>query len=1214
MSSQGSLFNADTSGVDVAFLWFGQIVDESTWVENHAREDGKHSLRTRDDFQGYGYRYKVRIFGRELDDKKTDKTTKDEELYMAEVSMPVTAGSGHGGSVQTPNLRQGNYVFGFYKDGVEGTEPIIFGLLPNHAQTRLFGADPESGFTPRTGGNGLGGSKQFGNKNLLGEGPDGGNPLNESAGGNYVLDVRDIDVVKEQRTHHLPKTYDCDARGGGAIKAVTRVINDIQEFLGKIKSAANSFAGQVSDVLDGINSLVEDAALLITDIMKGVIDKMRGFAENQINKISGLIAHAILPPNGTSTYNEILQIILDVLACLFNKLIKGLLGAVTSLLSSLTNKLLGGVDAAFCAAESFMGSLLSGILGPLAKGLSGLSGLIDNALGAASSIFSGIFNALDSILGFIAFLTCDEDADCSAGDGWSFWYGDGSFNIETPDLKTSIQNSALSGGGGGGCDTSPKTGQPPKVKFSGGGGTGASANAIISSDGRLIGFDIINGGNGYTSSPTVTLSEDGPGSGAVLFARLEDDNSFLGGRGGETSRNPDDDPNSENNLFGKDNTKDVDLKINTKKNSNLEGALKLIEGSFSPDILGSGEGENLIWNGGPLSVGGEGGEPVKLQETLSSGALDERQKFIKHRGEFVKVCGRKLFVNNKNNTAEQVTTDFGPLKWNSVGGKSVTVGGEGGESLILLSSIVECNRAPLKTKVNIPLFEPEKELIFKGPYQGTFEGRGTYNNGSFKGRGTLKFKVPEVNLVRTDAGTFIPGNEEKEYSLTGNFSGFDSNLRGEGTGTFNGIGIVRNGRFKGDGKFTVDSVEFPIDDSNDDEIQFPLTSNKGVVLNQNSDGTGSLKDNNKKPTSIVFVKLNSVGGSPLSINGQPVTIGGTQVKIGGSGGHNLLVKRNLGPNDDILNVDGLPVLVGGYKVSVKGTGVPLVVGAPKENTPSTVGDRNLTFGDGNISPAFDLGSTSNGKSADGTFAGPDGSSVQEIIVIDSGDGYLNKPDGSIYLGGNKISDRDGTIVFNDRVGYNFYPPNRDVNVIEGDLVYLPPGTDVRVYDNLGEELQKITGLGLEKPIVIEESGTLTTPVYNEDVLDLVSDNFEGDLPTSSNGSYPVILKLNDVLISNPGINYSPGDKIDITPQNGAILEPIYNRFGKLVEVEIVDPGIGFNNIPDISIKTTTGINAIIIPIFGVQRKGDVSEISDEIPAGTKLVEVIDCVGKINFQR
>ena len=224
MTGQGSLFNSDGSGVNVTYMWFGQVVDESTWVENHAREDSVHSLRSRDDFQGYGFRYKVRIFGRELEDKTSDRTTKDEELYMADVVLPVTAGSGHAGSQQTPNIRQGNYVFGSYNDGVEATEPIIFGILPNHAQTRLFGNDPEKGFVPRTGYNGRYGPVTVANKNVLGQGPDAGNPASEGIEANYVQDVRDIDILLEQRTHYLPKTYDCDTKSSGALSAIQKVI------------------------------------------------------------------------------------------------------------------------------------------------------------------------------------------------------------------------------------------------------------------------------------------------------------------------------------------------------------------------------------------------------------------------------------------------------------------------------------------------------------------------------------------------------------------------------------------------------------------------------------------------------------------------------------------------------------------------------------------------------------------------------------------------------------------------------------------------------------------------------------------------------------------------------------------------------------------------------------------------------------------------------
>jgi len=45
----------------------------------------------------------------------------------------------------------------------------------------------------------------------------------------------------------------------------------------------------------------------------------------------------------------------------------------------------------------------------------------------------------------------------------------------------------------------------PMVLISGGGGTGATANALIDSNGNLTGFTITNPGTGYTSTPSVLL-------------------------------------------------------------------------------------------------------------------------------------------------------------------------------------------------------------------------------------------------------------------------------------------------------------------------------------------------------------------------------------------------------------------------------------------------------------------------------------------------------------------------------------------------------------------------------------------------------------------------------------------------------------------------------------------------------------------------------------
>lgn len=1179
MEQQGALFNTDTSGVSLTYMWFGQVVDESTWVENHAREDGKHSLRTRDDFQGYGYRYKVRIFGRELDDKTTDKTTKDEELYMAEVSLPVTAGSGHGGSVQTPNLRQGNYVFGFYKDGVEGTEPIIFGLLPNHAQTRLLGGDPESGFVPRTGGNGLGGSKQFGNKNLLGEGPDGGNALSESAGGNYVLDVRDIDVAKEQRTHNLPKTYNCDAKSGGAISQVTRIIKDIQTFLNKIKSTTDSFAGQVSDVLDGVNSLIEDAALFVADIMKGVIGKMRGFAENFLNKTVELITQSLAPPNATSGLNVISELVIDILGCVFNKIIKSLFDSVLGLIKNLANNVLGGIDAATCAATGFMSNLLGGILGPIAEGMNAISGIIGGALSAASGIFSFVFNALDSLLGLLEFLTCDEDLDCSAGDGWSFWYGDAEGSFEVPDFKNAIQQGAFDGGGGGGCNVSPSLAQPPTVKISGGGGIGAIVNAIISPSGEVIGFDVINGGSGYTSSPSVTLSNNGPGSGIVAYGRLSSDKTFLGGIGGDQSRNPDEDP--DNTVFNvADREVEVPLKINAES--------EVIEGDFAPPVgaRDSGKGEALLYNNFPITIGGRGGFDVRLAGT---GAFDSsiNGNQILHDGFPVTSCGRNVVIGGDPAFNAPIQTKFGPLKWKATGGTPVTVGGKGGSELTLVSIVQDLNNCKIFVKLPKPIFDIGGVKIIKGPFEGSFTGQGNYSEGSFSGSGTFTAK----------------DNAENDISLEGDFSGFDKNLKGEGKGTFNGDGVVRNGRFVGEGTFTADAVQFPLDDDTDPD-SVDITSNKGERLKINSDGTGSLIGTNGKEKPVLLVKSGASGGKPILAGADPLTFNGNSVTLGGKGGEILKVVKNTKGSPDLLKVDGVSVKVGGYSVST-GSGVPLVVGGNLDNSKLKIGKTPITYSGNNITSAFDVGTESNNITAPGTFSGPDGSPLESVIVLDPGVGYLNKPDGSIYSDGVKISDPDGTIILSPTSGYSFYSPNTDIQVIEGDLAFLPPGTDVRVYDNSGEEVQKLIGEGLETGLVIEETGILTTPVYDpEDIEDPIN------LPSENDGSYPVLLKLVDVLIANPGINYSPEDQITIEPSNGAILEPVYNNFGKLVAVNIINPGLGFAERPDIFIRSFTGINAIIIPVFGVERVGDLTEIEDQIPEDAKLIEVIDCVGKI----
>jgi hypothetical protein len=84
------------------------------------------------------------------------------------------------------------------------------------------------------------------------------------------------------------------------------------------------------------------------------------------------------------------------------------------------------------------------------------------------------------------------------------------------------------------CPTAPQSCGPPLVKFFGGGGFGASANAIISPiSSSIIGFDIVNPGFGFLENVSAELIDPcGKGSGSRLRVNLEEDNIDTSGEDG----------------------------------------------------------------------------------------------------------------------------------------------------------------------------------------------------------------------------------------------------------------------------------------------------------------------------------------------------------------------------------------------------------------------------------------------------------------------------------------------------------------------------------------------------------------------------------------------------------------------------------------------------------------------------------------------------------
>jgi hypothetical protein len=498
-------FNPEDGGISNLRGWMGQIVDESTWLDNTANSDFKHKLHSTKDIAGYGYRYKVRIFGRDTQIKNFP----DDQLEIAEVLLPTTSGSGHGGSVQTPNLKQGMYVFGFYKDGIDATEPIIFGVLPNNAQTRLFGGDPDENFIPRSGYFGNRRQIPVATKNI--ELEPGSPPADESIDPN-VANVRDADKnIDGTRKFYIPKTINCEGPSG-ELQGLQRVIKQLLIDIKRAKKFTQSFVGAASDLGSNITNLINEATIFASSLMKSLITKIRGFVVNWVNDEATKLFD-LLPPNLRPNAVEGTEKATDTIECVFNKIISKLMKLLKALLLDIIDKY---VNAPLCAIESFVGNFLSNILGDL---VSGITNAIGGILGPIGDIAGIIFQALDLFVGILNFLSCEEDLDCEILDEWSFFDGS-SLSVEqflgtetSNKIKAFVDEANASAPP---CNTAQIPCGPPKISFFGSGIRGASGNPVISATGYIMGVDLLTGGR-YTSPPDVRVIDDcGSGGGAVL--------------------------------------------------------------------------------------------------------------------------------------------------------------------------------------------------------------------------------------------------------------------------------------------------------------------------------------------------------------------------------------------------------------------------------------------------------------------------------------------------------------------------------------------------------------------------------------------------------------------------------------------------------------------------------------------------------------------------
>jgi hypothetical protein len=519
-------FHSESLSATSTIHWWGQIEDDVHWKGNETRKKFDNATQ----ITGYGYRYRVRILGRD----PSDKIVPTNYLQMAEVILPVTSGSGHASSFQTPNLRKGMFVLGIYRDGIDMSEPVILGVLNNNGQTVLQSKVPSKGFVPFSG--------------YIGEGAacyavptSQGKPVEGSeVARNTSADKNAHDDGKDKTPIDSPSRCGASQLSGIQLK-IQKLIKDIERGQKKLDSWESAimkpinFKGEQMSVQDYVSMKVANASKDIAVFIKTIIDSVRKFTITKVNDTLKDFYYLIFP-NQRPVVKKAQNKALELLSCLFNKIISNLLQMIGKFLLQCIDRF---INTPLCAIENFVGGLL-GKLGGL------IGGFVDAILGPLSSIIGSAFSFAGAILGFIkqllGFFSCEETPACAQTKEWSIWDGAGT-NIGGLDLNLSGVFDAAANIGASvakvsdpnnfdfnldfsdvfkdTCNVGPVLCGPPIVSFYGGGGSGASGNAIISAAGDILGVNMITPGSGYSKAPMVTFYDScGNGNGASGTATI----------------------------------------------------------------------------------------------------------------------------------------------------------------------------------------------------------------------------------------------------------------------------------------------------------------------------------------------------------------------------------------------------------------------------------------------------------------------------------------------------------------------------------------------------------------------------------------------------------------------------------------------------------------------------------------------------------------------
>ena len=537
------------AGRDGFHWWIGQVTDpkKGKWDNSLEKKQAENGQPI------YSHRCRVRIVGYH----GCGDELPDDKLPMAHILMPPNV-STTGGRGESTQYQGGEVVVGFFMDGEDAQQPVIFGTLfkQSYVKDQLknseFNAKKQTCFKPYTPPDvrSTAADHEISDNNKNGNGNGGGNG-GEKKSWNGQMRTDDLKTVGDENANFNTE-FKMDNSTACEDNEISKISSELKEFSKKMKAfqKLNSSDVFVNPLYGGVVDMQSELKLTsnrIQNSMTKLVRRGRSYVIGEtLDKLSKTLKDKTPKPLQSAAGGAVNELS-NTIYCNFEK-IQDQLGDY--LMKSLENMLGQLLDVPICGVENFLGDMFGQINNILDTSLGGIFDQLNSIQGGGialpSKTFSKAIQFADIITGILECdqTNCPENTSYSSKNGISKAIPDDFSNLIPKIGVSSLVNPLLDALDGAipqlpglpsldgavpaipsapNCSTNVLKCGPPRVDFLGGGGQGASGSAIVNALGQIIGVAVAGRGSGFIEPPLLSFfdsCENGYGAGG--FVRIKD--------------------------------------------------------------------------------------------------------------------------------------------------------------------------------------------------------------------------------------------------------------------------------------------------------------------------------------------------------------------------------------------------------------------------------------------------------------------------------------------------------------------------------------------------------------------------------------------------------------------------------------------------------------------------------------------------------------------